>query len=96
MPYDKEFFIPPKEVRELRDPTRTRTTLIRQRAAECNRIQKLLENTSIKLASVASNILGKSGRAMPEGLAAGRAAATEASWVSGRRWGARVPGPAPL
>jgi transposase len=65
-------FIPPKEIRELRDLTRTRTTLIRQRAAECNRIQKLLEHNSIKLASVASNVLGKSGRAMLEGLAAGR------------------------
>src|SRR5262249_6757605 len=43
-----------------------------QRAAECNRIQKLLENSSIKLASVASNVLGKSGRAMLEALAAGR------------------------
>jgi transposase len=65
-------FIPPKEIRELRDLTRTRTTLIRQRAAECNRIQKLLENNSIKLASVASNVLGKSGRAMLAGLATGR------------------------
>src|SRR5207253_1794052 len=68
----KGSFIPTKEIRELRDLTRTRTTLIRQRAAECNRIQKLLENNNSKLASVASNVLGKSGRAMLEALAAGR------------------------
>lgn len=65
-------FIPPKEIRELRDLTRQRTTLIRQRAAECNRIQKLLENNNVKLASVASDVLGKSGRAMLEALAGGQ------------------------
>jgi transposase len=68
----KGSFIPPKAVRELRDLTRTRTALIRQRAAECNRIQKLLENNNIKLASVASNVLGKSGTAMLAALARGR------------------------
>ena len=68
----KGSFIPSPEIRELRDLTRTRTTLIRQRAAECNRIQKLLENNNIKLASVASDVLGKSGRAMLEALAAGQ------------------------
>jgi transposase len=68
----KGSFIPTKEIRELRDLTRTRTTLIRQRATECNRIQKLLENSNIKLASVASNVLGASGRAMLEALAAGQ------------------------
>jgi transposase len=68
----KGSFIPTKEIRELRDLTRTRTALIRQRAAECNRIQKLLENNNVKLASVASDVLGKSGRAMLEALAAGQ------------------------
>ena len=51
-------FAPPQEIRELRDLTRYRTQVIRQRAQECNRIQKLLENCNIKLASVASNVLG--------------------------------------
>ncbi len=68
----KGSFVPSKEIRELRDLTRYRTTLIRQRADECNRIQKLLENNNIKLASVASNVLGASGRAMLAALAAGR------------------------
>src|ERR1700722_2588168 len=51
-------FVPPKEIRELRDLTRYRTQVIRQRAQECNRIQKLLEDCNIKLASVATDILG--------------------------------------
>jgi hypothetical protein len=65
-------FIPSKDIRELRDLTRSRTTLFRQRADECNRIQKLLENNNIKLARVASNVLGKSGRAMLEALCSGQ------------------------
>ena len=65
-------FIPSQEIREVRDLTRYRTTLIRQRADECNRIQKLLENSNIKLASVASNVLGASGRAMLAALCQGQ------------------------
>jgi transposase len=64
-------FVPPKEVRELRDLTRYRTQVIRQRAQECNRIQKLLEGCNIKLASVASNVLGASGRDMLRALGEG-------------------------
>lgn len=64
-------FIPPAAIRDLRDLTRYRTTLIRQRADECNRIQKLLESANIKLASVASDVLGVSGRAMLTALTEG-------------------------
>jgi transposase len=64
-------FVPPHEIRELRDLTRYRTQVIRQRADECNRIQKLLENCNIKLSSVASNVLGVSGRAMLRALTEG-------------------------
>ncbi|MBA4064581.1 MAG: IS110 family transposase [Isosphaera sp.] len=64
-------FVPPKEIRELRDLTRYRTQVIRQRAQECNRIQKLLEDCNIKLAGVATDILGKSGRDMLESLGQG-------------------------
>jgi transposase len=64
-------FVPPAEIRELRDLTRYRTQVIRQRADECNRIQKLLENCNIKLASVASNVLGASGRDMLKALTEG-------------------------
>jgi transposase len=64
-------FVPPQEIRELRDLTRYRTQVIRQRAQECNRIQKLLEDCNIKLSSVATDILGKSGRDMLESLGRG-------------------------
>jgi transposase len=64
-------FIPPKEIRELRDLTRYRTQVIRQRGQECNRIQKLLEDCNIKLASVATDILGASGRDMLHALSDG-------------------------
>lgn len=64
-------FVPPKDIRELRDLTRYRTQVIRQRAQECNRIQKLLEDGNIKLAGVATDILGKSGRDMLDSLSKG-------------------------
>ncbi len=64
-------FVPPEPIRELRDLTRYRKKLIQQRAAEANRIQKLLEDANIKLASVATDVLGASGRAMLEALIAG-------------------------
>lgn len=67
----KGSFIPPPEIRELRELTRYRTTLIQQRADQCNRIQKLLEHGNIKLASVATDILGVSGREMLKALAEG-------------------------
>ena len=54
-------FIPPKPIRELRDLTRQRRKLIKERSSVTNRIQKVLEDANIKLASVASNVLGKSG-----------------------------------
>ncbi|HYT88522.1 MAG TPA: IS110 family transposase [Gemmataceae bacterium] len=63
--------VPQPEQRDLRDLTRYRTQVIRQRAQECNRIQKLLEDANIKLASVASNILGASGRDMLRALSEG-------------------------
>ena len=57
-------FIPPKPIRELRELTRYRKTLVAQRTAEVNRVQKLLEGANIKLGDVASDVLGVSGRAM--------------------------------
>ncbi len=78
-------FIPPVAQRDLRDLTRYRTTLVRERAREVNRVQKLLEGANIKLASVASNVMGVSGRAMLEALVAGQAdAATVAGLARGR------------
>ena len=64
-------FVPPKPIRELRDLTRYRKVLIRERASEANRLQKVLEDAGIKLSSVASDILGKSGRDMLRALVSG-------------------------
>ena len=63
--------IPEAAIRELRDLTRHRTTLVKTQQAVGNRIQKVLEDANIKLAAVASKTLGKSGLAMVEALIAG-------------------------
>jgi transposase len=57
-------FIPPAPVRTIRELTRYRKTLVQQRVDEANRLQKTLEGANIKLAAVASDVLGVSGRAM--------------------------------
>ena len=64
-------FIPPAPIRELRDLTRYRKTLIGHRASEANRIHKLLESANIKLGIVATDVLGASERAMLQALVAG-------------------------
>ena len=64
-------FVPPREIRELRDLTRYRKRLVQQHTAECQRVQKTLEDAGIKLDSVASDVLGVSGRAMLRALVAG-------------------------
>src|SRR5437867_13432704 len=64
-------FVPPAAIREIRDLTRHRKVLIQERTRAANRVHKLLEDAGIKLASVATNILGVSGRAMLEALGHG-------------------------
>src|SRR5918994_5942109 len=66
-------FVPPKPIRELRDLTRYRKSLVWERAREANRLQKLLEDANIKLGDVASDVLGASGKAMLSALCAGEA-----------------------
>ena len=61
-------FVPPPPIRELRDLTRYRKALIEDRAREVNRVHKILEDAGIKLATVATDIMGVSGRAMLEAL----------------------------
>jgi transposase len=61
-------FVPPKPIRELKDLVRTRTTFIRLRGEEAQRLEKLLESSAIKLSSTISNIVGVSGRRMLEAL----------------------------
>ena len=64
-------FVPPSVIRELRDLTRYRKRMVQGHTSECQRIQKTLEDAGIKLDSVASNVLGVSGRAMLAALIAG-------------------------
>jgi transposase len=66
-------FVPPRGQRELRDLTRQRSNLVRERAAVANRLQKVLEDANIKLAAVATDVLGVSGRAMLDAMVAGEA-----------------------
>ena len=67
----KASFIPAKPQRELRELTRYRTTVVRERARIVNRVEKLLESTNIKLSSVVTDVMGVSARAMLLELAAG-------------------------
>jgi transposase len=65
-------FVPPEPIRRLRDLTRARTTIVRERAREIQRLEKLLEDAGIKLSSVATDLSGVSGRAMLEALIDGQ------------------------
>src|SRR6266700_3331529 len=67
----KASFIPPAPIRELRDLTRYRTSLIRDRARASNRLQKVLEDANIKLAGVATDIQGVSAWAMLQAIVSG-------------------------
>jgi transposase len=64
-------FVPPQPIRQLRDLTRYRTEVVRERTRETQRLHNLLEDAGIKLTSVVSDVLGKSGRAILEALIAG-------------------------
>jgi transposase len=65
-------FVPPPSIRELRDLTRARTIITRERTREIQRLEKLLEDACIKLSSVASEITGVSGRLMLQALIDGQ------------------------
>ncbi|NQX14260.1 IS110 family transposase [Microbacteriaceae bacterium VKM Ac-2855] len=60
--------VPSEQIRHIRDLTRTRTAITRERAREVERLEKMLEDTGIKLSAVASNVVGVSGRLMLEAL----------------------------
>jgi len=65
-------FVPPVPIRELRDLTRYRTAITRERTREVQRLEKLLEDAGIKLSLVATDIMGVSGRAMLQALIDGQ------------------------
>jgi transposase len=84
-------FVPPEPIRQLRDLTRARTTITRQRAREIQRLEKLLEDAGIKLSAVASDITGVSGRAMLEALVAGERAPDVLADMAKRRMRSKIP-----
>ena len=87
----KASFIPPVEIRELRELTRYRQRLVQDQASIANRIQRTLESGNIKLAQVASDCLGVSGRQMLRALAAGATEGDQlASLARGRLQAKRV------
>jgi transposase len=77
-------FVPDVEQRDLRDLTRYRTSLVQERSRTANRLQKVLEGANIKLASVASDVLGVSARAMLQGLLEGAEPEALAQLARGR------------
>jgi transposase len=84
-------FVPPQPIRELRDLTRTRTAIIRERGREVQRLEKLLEDAGIKLSAVASDITGVSGRAMLEALIGGQRDPAVLADLAKRRLRSKIP-----
>jgi transposase len=87
----KPSFVPDRQQRELRDLTRQQTKLVQQRNAVENRIQKVLETANIKLGSVASDVLGASGRKMIEALIAGEKDVTVLADLAQRQLRGKIP-----
>ena len=84
-------FVPPKPIRELRDLTRQRSQLVAEKAAVANRIQKILEDANIKLSTVATDVLGVSGRAMIRALIAGQEDPDELAELARQRLRRKLP-----
>jgi transposase len=81
----KASFIPPLEIRELRELTRYRQQLVRELATIANRVQKLIESANIKLGQVATDVMGVSGQMMLRALAEGETDAEKMSEFARRR-----------
>jgi transposase len=84
-------FIPPPEIRELRDLTRYRKRLVQDRTREAQRVEKVLEDTGIKLSSVASSVLTKSARLMIDALIAGERDPAVLADLAQRRMRSKIP-----
>jgi transposase len=84
-------FIPPEPFRALRDLTRYRKTVIEERARESQRLHKVLEDAGVKLSSVASSVLTKSGREMIEALIAGERDADVLAEMAKGRMRSKIP-----
>ena len=84
-------FVPDRPARELRELTRYRTSLVRERAAEVNRLQKTLEGANIKLAAVATDLRGRSAREMLASLVAGSVDAAAIAQLARGRMREKIP-----
>ena len=84
-------FIPPEPFRALRDLTRYRKSIIEERARETQRLHKVLEDAGVKLSSVASSVLTKSGRAMIDALVAGERDTTVLAEMAKGRLRKKIP-----
>jgi transposase len=87
----KASYIPEQPQRDLRDLLRYRTSLIQERVREVNRVQKVLEDANVKLASVASNVMGVSGRKMLAAIIAGKDDPKALAEMSKGRLRAKIP-----
>jgi transposase len=84
-------FVPPAPIRQLRDLTRTRTAVTRERTREIQRLEKLLEDAGIKLSSVVCDLTGVSGRAMLEALIAGDTDPAAMAELAKKRMRVKIP-----
>jgi transposase len=84
-------FIPPRDIRELRDLTRRRRTLLSDGTAERNRVQKVLEDANVKIGDVLSDVFGASGQAMLNALLENKQSATEMAGLAHWRLVAKIP-----
>lgn len=84
-------FVPDRPQRELRDLTRQRTQLLGDRSRVVNRVQKTLEDANVKLASVATDITGKSGRAILDALVVGKLSPDQMAELVHKRMEAKKP-----
>lgn len=87
----KGSFVPDRAQRELRELIRYRTSLIRERNSEVNRVQKTLEGANIKLGSVATDVMGKSSRQMLDALVAGLMDAADIAELAKGKLRAKLP-----
>ncbi|MGB9376488.1 MAG: IS110 family transposase [Mycobacteriales bacterium] len=84
-------FIPPRPTREQRDLTRYRKSVIEERGRETQRLHKVLEDAGVKLSSVASSVLTKSGREMIDALIAGERDPEVLAEMAKRRMRSKIP-----
>ena len=87
----KNSFVPSRVIRDLRDLTRSRARLAQWHGTIANRIQKVLEDANIKLSSVASDVLGVSGRLMLQAIMQGKTDTSELADLSKGRLREKIP-----